>query len=96
MSKFKKQNLSGMCICGHAFDRHHLGIIANKEAYEIMGPYLAQECEAFGFNEMGGLDEDGKEHCGWYIDIEDLEKQKEWKERIAKYDAFMETQSKRS
>lgn len=82
---FKKQNLTGMCICGHAFDRHHLGIIANTEAYEIMGPYLAQECEAFGFNEMGGLDEDGNEHCGWYIDVEDLDRIKEFKERRAKY-----------
>lgn len=29
-------------------------------------PYVAQECEFFGCNEDGGLDEKGQPHCGMY------------------------------
>jgi hypothetical protein len=31
-------------------------------------PYVPQECEFYGCNEYGGLDEDGNPHCGQYID----------------------------
>lgn len=30
--------------------------------------YIPQECEEFGFNEGGGLDADGKDHCFGYRD----------------------------
>lgn len=90
MSRFKKQIISGMCICGHKWDRHHLGMIVNPEAYEIMGPSYAQECEAFGFNETGGLNPDGSDHCHHYIDVEDKERIKEWKEKKARWEKINE------
>lgn len=86
MSRFKKQKFSGICICGHTFDQHHLGIVANAEAFEIMGGYYAQECEAYGFNEMGGLGPGGVDHCHHYIDKDDKERIKNWNERKAKYE----------
>jgi hypothetical protein len=70
---FKKQRYSGTCICGHSFEDHHLGMVANPEAYEIMGAYYAQECEYFGCNENGGLDSKGRPHCGHYQDKNDPE-----------------------
>ena len=30
--------------------------------------YIPQECEFYGFNEMGGLDAEGNEHCHKYVD----------------------------
>ena len=33
--------------------------------------YIPQECEVFGFNEMGGLDAEGKDHCYGYKDTLD-------------------------
>jgi len=36
-----------------------------------MGPHLPQECEFFGFDENGGLDEHGEPHCERYVDAED-------------------------
>jgi hypothetical protein len=30
--------------------------------------YIPQECEHYGFNEMGGLDPDGRPHCARYED----------------------------
>jgi hypothetical protein len=75
--KYSGPNRSGICKCGHTWDAHHLGIVANTEYYEETGePYFPQECEYFGFNELGGLqpskDKDGQEqwvdHCFSYID----------------------------
>ncbi len=33
--------------------------------------YVPCECEAFGFNETGGLDAEGLPHCGQYRDTLD-------------------------
>jgi len=30
--------------------------------------YIPQECEFYGCNEEGGLDEEGNPHCGQYVD----------------------------
>lgn len=71
MADFKKQIYSGVCMCGHYYEDHHLGVILNPEAYAVMGLYLPQECEFYGSNEDGGLDENGEEHCCRYVDRED-------------------------
>lgn len=39
---------------------------ATKEAY------VPQECEHFGFNETGGLDAEGRDHCHSYRDQKDF------------------------
>jgi hypothetical protein len=59
----------GVCRCGHPWDSHHLGIVLNSDYLAQTGEaYGPQECEEFGFNETGGLDADGKPHCGNYVD----------------------------
>jgi hypothetical protein len=58
-------------MCGHSYEDHHLGVVLNPEAYAVMGLYLPQECEFFGSNEDGGLDENGEYHCFAYVDGED-------------------------
>jgi hypothetical protein len=35
--------------------------------------YIPQECEHFGFNELGGLDAAGLPHCSSYVDTLDIE-----------------------
>ena len=69
---YKPQFISGMCRCGHPFDDHHLGMILNEDIFKQLPaghpPYYAQECEAYGCNETGGLGPDGEPHCGHYID----------------------------
>lgn len=62
---------TGICVCGHAWDQHHLGIILNHDgdSPEAMHEaYIPQECEVFGHNETGGLDASGHEHCWSYRD----------------------------
>jgi hypothetical protein len=71
MPIFRKIIYSGICLCGHSYEEHHLGVVANPEAAAVIGDYLPQECEFFGFNENGGLDENGNEHCRHYVDTED-------------------------
>jgi len=65
---------SGICICGHRWDDHHLGMVIRPGA-EITdgGPecYIPQECEFYGDNELGGLDADGQPHCSRYRDTLD-------------------------
>jgi hypothetical protein len=64
-------NRSGICVCGHGWQEHHLGMVVRPEAIETDdGPeaYIPQECEHFGSNEMGGLDADGNPHCSAYND----------------------------
>lgn len=66
---YNKRYPSGMCVCGHSWERHHLGVVMKQEYVEQTGEaYIPQECEAFGFNEMGGLDREGKTHCHAYLD----------------------------
>lgn len=70
--RYSGSNRSGICVCGHKWDRHHLGIVMKIEYIEETGEgYIPQECEAFGCNEMGGLDKDGNVHCFGYKDTLD-------------------------
>ena len=60
---------SGTCVCGHSWDKHHLGIVMNKEHFEATKEgYVPQECEFYGHNEDGGKDAEGNEHCWGYRD----------------------------
>ena len=72
-SKYKPlysgSNCSGICVCGHSWDEHHLGIVANRKYSEATKEgYVPQECEHYGSNEMGGLDAEGEPHCDSYRD----------------------------
>ena len=70
--RYSGPNRSGMCVCGHPWDEHHLGVVMNREYAEATGEaYVPQECEHFGFNERGGLGfVNGKwvDHCHNYRD----------------------------
>ena len=60
---------TGICVCGHPWGEHHLGIVMNGDFFEATGEsYVPQECEHFGFDEFGGLDREGKPHCSRYRD----------------------------
>jgi hypothetical protein len=67
--RYSGPNRSGICVCGHSWEVHHLGVIMN-EAYAkaTLEAYLPEECEAHGFNESGGLGTDGLVHCMNYKD----------------------------
>lgn len=68
--------ISGICKCGHSWEDHHLNIIMNEDTLKELPkdhpPYFPEECEAYGSNEMGGLDEHGNDHCQQYRDIYNL------------------------
>jgi hypothetical protein len=73
MSDFKPlysgPGLTGICVCGHGYRDHHIGMVMNEEYGNVTGEWeVPQECEAFGFNETGGMDELGNYHCGQYVD----------------------------
>ena len=63
---------SGVCKCGHSWEEHHLGVVMNRDFWVATGEsYVPQECEFYGFNEVGGKQfKDGKwlEHCYGYRD----------------------------
>ena len=71
MPKFSKVIYSGTCLCGHSYEDHHISMVLNREALAVMGPHMPEECEYFGCNETGGLDEHGNPHCERYVDAED-------------------------
>ena len=58
-------------MCGHSYEDHHLGLVADPRLVEVIGPYVPDQCDYFGFNEHAGLDEDGNNHCHNYVDKED-------------------------
>ena len=67
--RYSGPNRSGMCVCGHSWEDHHLGMVMNSDYFEATKEaYIAQECEFYGFNEMGGLDPEGNDHCHSYKD----------------------------
>jgi hypothetical protein len=67
--KYSGPNRCGVCVCGHSWEDHHLGVVMNAEYAEATGEaYLPEECEFYGFNEMGGLDAEGNNHCQKYVD----------------------------
>lgn len=78
--RYSGPNRSGVCVCGHSWEDHHLGVVMNREYGDATGEaYLPQECEHFGFNEVGGLEcVDGKwlDHCHSYHDSMAIEKPK--------------------
>lgn len=60
---------TGICVCGHRWDDHHLGIVLNPAYIDATGEgYFPQECEFWGCNEEGGLDDKGERHCFQYRD----------------------------
>lgn len=68
-ARYSGPNRSGICKCGHSWEDHHLGVVLNQEyAEQTKEAYLPEECEYFGFNEMGGLNTDGNDHCHRYVD----------------------------
>lgn len=74
-ARYSGPNRSGICVCGHSWEQHHLGMVVRLGSVltedGVREGYIPQECEAFGFNEMGGLDEDGNVHCFGYRDTLD-------------------------
>ena len=75
-ARYSGPNRSGICICGHSWKKHHLGVVMREDYRNQTGEaYIAQECEFYGFNETGGLDSDGKYHCDSYQDSLNTEDQ---------------------
>ena len=72
--KYSGPERSGICKCGCPWDEHHLGVVMNSEYAEQTGEaYYPEECEMFGFNEVGGMkyNEETKtweNHCHRYVD----------------------------
>ncbi len=71
--RYSGPNRSGMCICGCPWDKHHLGMVMREEyAKATKEGYIPQECEAFGFNEVGGMKMNDfdvwEDHCHRYKD----------------------------
>ncbi len=52
MTEFKKQIFSGICVCTHPFQRHHISFALNPEYKKQTGEcQIADECLHYGFNE---------------------------------------------
>lgn len=75
--RYSGPNRTGICRCGHPWDEHHLGCVMNEDYYEATKEsYVPQECEHYGFNEMGGMmpnpDKEAEDtwidHCHGYHD----------------------------
>lgn len=69
-------NRSGICVCGHQWEEHHLGMVARSEATETNDApkgYIPQECEHFWSDEMGGLDDEGNPNGSGYRDTLDTQ-----------------------
>lgn len=76
--RYSGPNRSGVCKCGHSWDDHHLGVVMNEDYLrDTQEAYLPEECEYHGCNEMGGLDEDGNDHCHRYVD--EMDDELRWK-----------------
>ena len=72
--RYSGPNRSGICVCGCPWHKHHLGVVMNMDYAEETGEaYILGECEAFGFNEVGGMKyndetEQWENHCHAYKD----------------------------
>lgn len=72
--RYSGPNCSGICVCGHSWDEHHLGIVVRPEYVQETGEnYIPQECEHYGFNAVNGMryNEDTglwEDHCFGYRD----------------------------
>lgn len=81
MTAWKRWFYSGVCQCGHYWQDHHNGVVMNPEYAALcvewkQPPYIPQECEYYGCNEDGGLDDRGLPHCGSFVDRDNPEKDK--------------------
>ena len=69
-SRYSGPNRSGICVCGHKWEEHHLGIVMNPDYVKgTKEGYIPDECEHYGFNEVGGKEyKDGEwvDHCQSY------------------------------
>ena len=74
-ARYSGPNRLGVCICGHSWDHHHLGMVMRQDYIdETHESYIPQECCHYGNNEVGGLKyneltEEWEEHCLRYIDL---------------------------
>ena len=67
--RYSGPNRSGICVCGHSWDDHHLCCVMNQAYLDATGEFaIPCECEFYGCNEMGGLDAEGRPHCSRYLD----------------------------
>ena len=70
-ARYSGPHRSGICICGHSWQDHHLGMVATMTGSETDGGqeyYIPQECEYYGCNEDGGFGPQGEAHCNHYLD----------------------------
>ena len=80
-ARYSGPNRKGICVCGCSWEEHHLGIVMNEEYYKATGEaYIPQECDNFGFNEVGGKKyneetEEWEDHCHQYRDVGDVEEE---------------------
>jgi hypothetical protein len=70
-------NRSGICICGHSWENHHLSLVMRIEYIEeTKEGYKPGECCFYGHNETGGLMLDKNDewvpHCFGYRDKLDV------------------------
>lgn len=69
IARYSGPGRSGICICSHSWEDHHLGIVLRQEYIdETHEYYIPEECEFYGCNEMSGKDAEGNEHCWKYQD----------------------------
>lgn len=79
--KWVKNYYSGICLCGHSWERHHLSMVMKDAYFKVTNELtIPGECLAFGCNERGGLDENDNMHCSGFIDKDhpDKEELKRW------------------
>ena len=71
-ARYSGTGRTGICICGHSWEEHHLSVVMREGAEKVHNGsveyYIPEECEHFGFDEMGGLDAAGNDHCFRYRD----------------------------
>lgn len=73
--RYSGPSRTGICRCGHPWKTHHLGMVMRQEYIDQTHEgYIPQECEAFGFNETGGMvydvtKEEWVDHCQHYVDM---------------------------
>ena len=73
LPRYSGANRTGICVCSHSWEEHHLSMVMRQEYAEATGEaYSPGECEHFGSNEAGGLmpTPDGRWilHCPHYRD----------------------------
>jgi len=66
---YSGKHRSGICVCGHSHEDHHGQMVMNPVYYRKTKEYrYPEECEYYGCNEDGGMDDEGQYHCGQYKD----------------------------